>query len=753
MKWEQYYDESMIRQTIKCLKPKNELFEVRIIGKGKGKHVISGYFTDVDTLIKQFDTIDPRGTNMYITINKINDDLYSRAQHDCFRLTDEDTHDYEVDAYKWLFVDLDPKRISGISSTDEELEAANVLSDKIYNYMKSLGFKEPVRGMSGNGYHLLYRISLQNTDDNKKLVGRCLENLSAMFDTDIVKIDVINHNQSRVCKLYGTLAQKGSNTKKRPHRMSKLTSIPEKIEVNGVELLETLANELPEQPKPTKKSTSSSTSVSSGTEFNIEDWMQEHGLEPIRSDVGTDCIIYPLANCPFNHSHTNGDSKIFKYSNGAIAFKCHHNSCRGKLWQDVRELLEPGAYDKSADDERLEEGYKQHLQVLETIAPIQNEVKAEKKRKLRKLKTAESLMKKNLPEPKVFIGVGEELPLLLEGTCILSAKPKLGKSWLALAMCIAVAKGEDFLGYKTSQCATLYLDLETSEVLQQRRLKKVLKGESVPSRFYLETETDQIGKGFVEQIESYLKEDPTIGIVVIDVFQIIRSQSKSVKESEYEHAYRDITPLNELAQKHHISIILVCHDRKAVDPDDPFSNILGSTGLQGAATQMMVMFRKKKDDPIHISIKGKTIDGLPELNVKLDQGNWSIVSGTNAQEREQQAMTQEYIQSEIRQAVLAIAKNNKIWKGRCSTLIKDAIEQYNIGIMSDAKSVGIFLHRHQGRFLNLDNIKIKIISNGLGGKIYEIETFTVDTVDENSITTVDGFVDASNYAASEIPFS
>jgi hypothetical protein len=79
--------------------------------------------------------------------------------------------------------------------------------------------------------------------------------------------------------------------------------------------------------------------------------------------------------------------------------------------------------------------------------------------------------------------------------------------------------------------------------------------------------------------------------VVIDVFQIIRSPSKNVKETEYEHAYRDITPLNELAQRHHISIILVCHDRKAVDPDDPFSNILGSTGLQGAATQMMVMFR------------------------------------------------------------------------------------------------------------------------------------------------------------------
>ena len=90
---------------------------------------------------------------------------------------------------------------------------------------------------------------------------------------------------------------------------------------------------------------------------------------------------------------------------------------------------------------------------------------------MRKLKTAEALMLKDIPEPKVYVGVGDELPILVEGTCILSAKPKLGKSWLALALCLAVANGEDFLGYKTKKCSSLYLDLETSEALQQKRLR------------------------------------------------------------------------------------------------------------------------------------------------------------------------------------------------------------------------------------------------------------------------------------------
>jgi hypothetical protein len=321
----------------------------------------------------------------------------------------------------------------------------------------------------------------------------------------------------------------------------------------------------------------------------------------------------------------------------------------------------------------------------------------------------------------------------MEGTCILSAKPKLGKSWLALGMCLAVANGEDFLGYKTKKCSTLYLDLETSESLQQKRLRKALHGEPVPKNFYLDTETNSLENGFIVQIEAYLKEDPEIGLVVIDVFQIIRSPSKSTKETEYEHAYRDITPLNELAQKHHISIILVCHDRKAVDPDDPFSNILGSTGLQGAATQMMVMFRRRKADPIHISIKGKTIDGLPELDVRLDQAQWTVVDAIDSENLERMAALEEYRSSDIRRAVVELANRKEGWRGRCGELIGAAVE-VGIGLEDSPKIIGGFLHRHQGRFLSEDGIRVLIVNKGTASKIYEclkIQDSTISTISED----------------------
>ena len=734
MRWEQFINAQEVRKAIAILQSPGDVFEVRAIGTAK-KDILSGYFRDAETLLKAFDTIDMRRRNVYITLGKVKDECFARSQSECFLKSPQTSSDTEIVSYRWLFVDLDPVRTAGISSSDTELEYAKELSEVVLQYMQNLGFEKPVIAASGNGFHLLYRIDVLNDKAGQALVAKCLKVLSMLFDSDKVKIDTTNSNPSRICKLHGTLAQKGTSTPERPHRMSKILEVPEEIKTTDESVLLALASELPEEAPRDRRPVS----MIPRQEFNVKDFMAKHGMT-YEEDSNDRAKIYKLDECPFDPSHKDGDAKIFEYSNGAIAFKCHHNSCRGYKWQDVRKKFEPDAYEQefNRDDEAIDAGWRQHIKAVAEERPADPKPAEKKPRKMRKLKTAEALMLKDIPEPKVYVGVGDELPILVEGTCILSAKPKLGKSWLALALCLAVANGEDFLGYKTKKCSSLYLDLETSEALQQKRLRKALAGRPVPKNFYLETETDSLNDGFVEQIESYMEQDPDIGVVVIDVFQIIRTPSKSMKETEYEHAYRDITPLNELALKYHIAIILVCHDRKAVDPDDPFSNILGSTGLQGAATQMMVMFRKRKDDPIHVSVKGKTIDGLPELNVKLENAQWEIVAGVNTAEQEKAEMLKQYFESDIRKAVLAVARMYAVWKGRCNSLINEAV-QYGIPITDSPKAVGGFLHRHQGRFMAEDKIKINIINNGTGGKSYEICKFTVDTVDENTLLTVDGF--------------
>ena len=705
MKWDGYIDADEVRRAVSILHDQGEVFEIRVIGTAR-KDIISGYFRDADTLLNAFDTIDVRQRNVYITLNALKEECFARAQSERFLKNTQTSSDTEITAFRWLFIDLDPVRSAGISSSGEELQAAETLSGEVRDYLQSLGFEEPVVALSGNGYHLLYRIDVNNNESGRALVEDCLKALAERFDTEQVKIDTSNSNPSRICKLHGTLAQKGRSTKERPHRMSRILSSPSRPVITPEDVLARLAGGMV---------ASQETYVSTPSrEFDLIDFLQRHNMTYEESSTSR-ARMFKLDECPFDPSHKDGDAKIFWYPDGAISFKCHHNSCRNYKWQDVREKLEPGAYSKS-DDARIDAGYLQHRQATSTEEPNTKKVKPPK---IRKLRNAEQLLKENHPEPKVFIGVDSEVPILTEGTCILSAKPKLGKSWLALCMCLAIANGHDFLGYKTHKCSTLYLDLETSPSLQQKRIRKVLKGAKAPENFYIDGETNPLGRGFAEQIEAYLAEDPNIGVVVVDVFQVIRTPSNNAKESEYDHVYRDLTPLNELANKKHIALILVCHDRKAQDPDDPFSNILGSTGLQAAATQMIVMFRKSKDKPIHLAVKSKTVDGLPEMDLKFENAEWEVVDNASDPEIERARLREQYLNSDIRTAVLRVLEGDNQWQGRASEL-QVASAHYDFGLVASAKEVGGFLSRNIGFFLAEDGIHVERKNNGTAPKYYKI---------------------------------
>ena len=345
-------DTTEIYKAISLLKPNNQLFEVRLIGD----RPMSGYFRDAETLIKAFDTVDFRNYNAYITLNYVKDALYSRQQADKFLKSKTTTQDSEIEGYEWLFIDFDPERPSGISSTDEELKIAGELAQKVYVYLKGIGFEEPIKACSGNGFHLLYSIRLGNTDENKKLIERCLKALSMMFSNDQVKIDTVNHNPSRICKLYGTKAQKGSDSKDRPHRMAKIDGDLREIKQTSKMYLEKLADIIPvEEIKPAKYNNYNP------NDFDIETWMNSFGIEyKVKQD--SDSTKYILNECPFDSSHKAPDSMIFKMPNGAIGFKCLHNSCSSYKWQDLRIKYEPNAYEKNneAIDKAIEDGWAKH---------------------------------------------------------------------------------------------------------------------------------------------------------------------------------------------------------------------------------------------------------------------------------------------------------------------------------------------------------------------------------------------------------
>ena len=72
---------------------------------------------------------------IYFTINPVNPDLLARANNR-FVESRTATSDADIVCRRWLFIDLDPKRPSGISSSDAELDAARSMADEIDQHLR-----------------------------------------------------------------------------------------------------------------------------------------------------------------------------------------------------------------------------------------------------------------------------------------------------------------------------------------------------------------------------------------------------------------------------------------------------------------------------------------------------------------------------------------------------------------------------------------------------------------------------------------
>ena len=103
--------------------------------------------------------------------------------------------------------------------------------------------------------------------------------------------------------------------------------------------------------------------------------------------------------------------------------------------------------------------------------------------------------------------------LLAPGLYILGGAPKVGKSWMALQLCLAVYGGTAFLGRTTRKSEVLYLSLEDGP---QRLHSRALRlADTAPEGLHLCHRAAPIGRGLERQIEAQLAEYPHIRLVVL----------------------------------------------------------------------------------------------------------------------------------------------------------------------------------------------------------------------------------------------
>jgi len=351
-------NERQIKYTFELMKQPNEVVEIRII-ESTGK-TYSGYFKDIDILVKEVSRFN--NFNIYFVLNHINEACFSREQSN--KIIDKPkntTSDNDIDNRDWLLIDIDTKRATGVSSTDEEKLNSKDTANKVFSFLRDLGFSKPISCDSGNGFHLLYKINLPNNNESKELLQKVLQVLDLYFTNDKAEIDKAVFNASRITKLYGSIARKGKDTPERPHRESLIKGVPDQIKITPVELLKKVADMLPVKEQPTFNNNYGK------QEFSLDNFISDHGILIKSKDSYGGGIRYNLECCLFDSSHKGKDACLFQLQNGAIGYKCLHNSCSNYKWQDVRRLFEPQAYDQKVNYKQTRETVKPTIQPQQKI--------------------------------------------------------------------------------------------------------------------------------------------------------------------------------------------------------------------------------------------------------------------------------------------------------------------------------------------------------------------------------------------------
>jgi|GEM_PF-4354222 len=236
---------------------------------------------------------------------------------------------------------------------------------------------------------------------------------------------------------------------------------------------------------------------------------------------------------------------------------------------------------------------------------------------------AADLASMTFPEPKWSVP-----GILPEGYVLLAGKPKVGKSWLVLALAVAVASGGRALGSVQVEAGdVLYLALEDHPRRLQERLCKI--GDAWPERLHLVTVWSRLGAGGIEALEAWLTAHSQARLVIIDTLARVRLPH-SRNGDAYAEDYAVGETIKKLADQYSVCI-LVIHHRRKMDAEDPFDTVSGTNGLTGSADATLVLQRDRSTPTATLHVTGRDVEEQT-LALAWDAGacGWSLTTHEQA---------------------------------------------------------------------------------------------------------------------------
>lgn len=698
-------------------------FEIRCLGTRKGQ-VDSGYFDRPEEAAAALCSSPNFYKGIYLTPNSVDDNLKARSYNRLKPWAEYTTLDPEITRRRWILIDIDAKRLSGISSSDVEHEHALKKAGVIASFLAMYGFPQPMINDSGNGAHLMYRIDEPNTDEVRDEIKAFLHILASTFNDGVCEIDTIVFNAARIWRVPGTWAKKGDNVPDRPHRKSEIIQYADPFKVlDFITLLRfnaEFASALPPtQTKNTKQFADDEKIYRRLNDYamhNLKAWVTsffpdareyKEGYRVASADIGEsyeeDLTIHPLPmGIKYFGVADQGDASEGRRTPVGIiaeyALKCTK--------QDAAKALSECLNFPISEFDALPIA-NHSTPVLVAQNSIAELTGARQQFNFSTIKSVAQLQAQTFKPIKWIVQ-----DLLPSGNILLAARPKMRKTWLALQLAMAISSGREFLGHQCNQGEVLFLALEDNERRIQNRIKTMQRFEMTPpdlSGFKYFTGgisvapngrqmvTDQSahdmmnamfpkGDEGVAALEEYLKANPKTSCIIIDTLQHFRGDRAS--RDIYDSDYKAMMPITRLASKYDVLIVPVHHEKKG-NADrgigaDFLEDVSGSAGITGGVDGVISIKGRRgiqeEAESRKILISGRDIPYDYEFDVAFDaeQGGWINSKKEDAKvailhilhqypvlnQKELSLMLPNVSQARISKALIELKLENKIDHGK-----------------------------------------------------------------------------------------
>lgn len=209
------------------------------------------------------------------------------------------------------------------------------------------------------------------------------------------------------------------------------------------------------------------------------------------------------------------------------------------------------------------------------------------------------------------------------GATLIAGKAKIGKSWLVLDIGLAVATGAHCFGkIHAKQADVVYLALEDGPRRLNLRQRQLMGTAEAPAGIEYFTTWPMVDEGFFDNLAHYLDAHPACRLVIVDTLGKIRGRPNG-KLSIFQQDYSDISAFQKFAALRNIALILVHHARKQ-GSDDVMDQISGTSAVQAAVDNLLVLTRKRGQTAGILSISGKDIEEEGEYALDFDKttGRW-----------------------------------------------------------------------------------------------------------------------------------